>query len=315
MSSTIPQPSPTPPAKSHNIATFAGAVGGSVGLLSLLAISLAFSIYRRKARSKRRDRNARASRQSGEAASFTESFHTEASEDGPPMQGPAPFVPRYFPGTVPAAPPAYTPSSGSSSNPIGEVTTSLFSSVVVTPRANDSDSASYADRPPPTPPPGDDGDYAPPSFQSAITSPVPAILARFSNLTSSQASQAASAAHSFRLPFSLPSRRPSQSSGSGRSAHRTSSHSQRLSRPSSARSSLRRENRNSTQPLLSQLISQDQPDSSSISEHLQVPSRPPSSLSESPPSISPPAEVLQAEREREEEELRTQHSGDNSSPV
>jgi len=316
MSSTAPPSSTTSAtAKSHNIATFAGAVGGSIGLLSLLAFSLAFSIYRRRQKSKRRDQQTRAARRGGDAASLSDSFHTDASEDGPPMQGPAPFVPRYFPGTVPAAPPAYTASS--SSNNISDVTTSLLTPVtsphtsVAWPIPRPSDSSndhSYADRPPPTPPPGDDGYFAPPTFQVAISTPVPAILARFSNLTSSQASQ--SAGHSsFRLPFSLPSRRQSQSSLAARSHHRSSSNTPQLSRSNSTRSSLRRASA-STQPLLSRPISREE--SEPISRHSLVPSRPPSSASETPPSIAPPAEVLEAEREREAEGPRTRYTGDSA---
>ena len=185
----------TPSSKSHNVATFAGAVGGSVGLLSVLALSLAFSIYRRRLKARRRDRAYRHSRD-GEAPSVS-SFHTEASEDGPPMQGPAPFVPRYFPGTIiNTAPPPYSPPAP----PSNDVTSHLLSPDAPVPSVpwssrrsggtnGESDSASYAERPPPTPPLNplagaaevEDNYFAPPpSFQIAIASPIPAILAGLS---------------------------------------------------------------------------------------------------------------------------------------
>ncbi|KAI0084360.1 hypothetical protein BDY19DRAFT_997838 [Irpex rosettiformis] len=188
----------SPSSKSHNVATFAGAVGGSVGLLSVLALSLAFSIYRRRVKARRRDLAYRQSR-GGEAPSVN-SFHTEASEDGPPMQGPAPFVPRYFPGTViNTAPPAYSPPAP----PSNDVTSALLGPGAPEPSipwssrrsagaTGDSDSASYADRPPPTPPLNplagaaevEDMYFAPPpSFQVAIASPIPAILAGLSGIT------------------------------------------------------------------------------------------------------------------------------------
>ncbi|KAJ8474737.1 hypothetical protein ONZ51_g7014 [Trametes cubensis] len=173
----------------NNIATFAGAVGGSVGLLAVLALSLAISIYRRRMRAARRDRQLRTQNRS-HSDFDSESFHTDASEDSPPMQGPAPFVPRYFPGTVvPAPPPPYSPPS--------EQTTALLaaaspvsSPLWAPPRlpAHGED-ISYADQPPPTPPPlpedGLDDYFAPPSFQVAISSPIPAILAGYSPVPTS----------------------------------------------------------------------------------------------------------------------------------
>lgn len=189
-----------PPSKSHNVATFAGAVGGSVGLLAVLALSLAFSIYRRRLRARRRDR---AYRETGRGHDQSvNSFHTDASEDGPPMQGPAPFVPRYFPGTIiTAAPPPYSPpaspSNEQTSGLLGApVPSMLWSSRRQGGSSGDSDSSSYADRPPPTPPvlpvpDMEDGYFAaPPSFQIAIATPVPAILAGLSGTTSTSPSPA-----------------------------------------------------------------------------------------------------------------------------
>ena len=102
------------------------------------------------------------------------------------MQGPAPFVPRYFPGTVvPAPPPPYSPST--------DATTALLSpsSPVWGPLQDPlpGGDRSYADRPPPTPPPlpedGVDDFFAPPSFAIAISSPIPAILAGYSPVPTS----------------------------------------------------------------------------------------------------------------------------------
>lgn len=94
MAPDIPTPSEaTSTTKRHNIATFAGAIGGSVGVLAVVSLALAFSIIRRRRGYERRERG---------------SLHTEASEDSPRMIGPAPFVPRFFPGTqLPADPPPY----------------------------------------------------------------------------------------------------------------------------------------------------------------------------------------------------------------
>ncbi|KAI0776692.1 hypothetical protein BD413DRAFT_602221 [Trametes elegans] len=160
-----------PPSKSNNIATFAGAVGGSVGLLGVLALSLAISIYRRRVRAARRDRHFRETQSRSNPDFDGESFHTEASEDRPVMQGPAPFVPRYFPGTVvPAPPPPYSPPS--------EQTAALLSAQSPIPsplwaprgyRAWERMLRSH----------GLDDYFAPPSFSVAISSPIPAILAGY----------------------------------------------------------------------------------------------------------------------------------------
>ncbi|RPD60915.1 hypothetical protein L227DRAFT_86978 [Lentinus tigrinus ALCF2SS1-6] len=170
----------TSQSKTRNIATFAGAVGGSVGLLAVLALSLAISIYRRRLRAERRDRRYRRSQNRSDPEFDSESFHTDGSEDSPPMQGPAPFVPRYFPGTVvPAPPPPYSPP---------DATIALLSSTSPVPWAPRTpapgEDTSYADQPHPTPPPlpedGMDDYFAPPSFPAAISSPIPAILAGYS---------------------------------------------------------------------------------------------------------------------------------------
>src|SRR5688572_8353693 len=85
-------------ARKHNIATFAGAVGGSVGVLGLFSLCLAISIIRRRHLAAKRERRER----------DHESLHTNGSDDSPNMSGPAPFVPRFFPDTViPSEPPTY----------------------------------------------------------------------------------------------------------------------------------------------------------------------------------------------------------------
>ena len=164
--------------KAHNIATFAGAVGGSVGLLAVLALSLAISIYRRRLRSRRRDRR---HRRRSNPDFDSESFHTDGSDDGPPMQGPVPFVPRYFPGTVvPAPPPPYSPPADATTALLSSMSPSWSASGLPGPDVD----TSYADRPPPSPPPlpedSADDYFAPPSFPAAISSPIPAILAGYS---------------------------------------------------------------------------------------------------------------------------------------
>ncbi|KAI0050755.1 hypothetical protein FA95DRAFT_1581004 [Auriscalpium vulgare] len=155
--------------KNHNVATFAGAVGGTVGVLGTIAFCVALSIIRRRRRSAKRLRH----EHRDTVANDADSFHTDASEDGPPMQGPAPFIPRFFPGTVPVAPPPYIPSRGSpTASPPLETTPLAY------------DEALTAPFPPPAllpmallaAQPEQQGD-APPSFGVAIASPEPPLLA------------------------------------------------------------------------------------------------------------------------------------------
>ncbi|KAH9856237.1 hypothetical protein C2E23DRAFT_722881, partial [Lenzites betulinus] len=193
--STEPNTSaPAPRPKSNNVATFAGAVGGSVGLLAVLALSLAISIYRRRVRAARRDRHLR---QAQNVDFDGESFHTDASEDSPPMQGPAPFIPRYFPGTVvPAPPPPYSPPSEQTAALLAGVSP-ISSPMWAPPRLpGPGEDTSYADRPPLTPPPlADDGfeDYfAAPSFPQSISSPIPAMLAGYAPVSTTSAPVSAS---------------------------------------------------------------------------------------------------------------------------
>ncbi|KAJ7255114.1 hypothetical protein B0H12DRAFT_1114224 [Mycena haematopus] len=124
-------------------ASFAGAVAGSLGVLGILCFGTAFSIYRRRLLAARRERLER-----GTAAPPA------------PMIGPAPFIPRYFPGTViPSNPPPYAPSDASSSSSHGSqlaVSEPLL--------ATYADVDSHLD------------DIAPPSFGVALTAPAVILL-------------------------------------------------------------------------------------------------------------------------------------------
>jgi hypothetical protein len=76
-------------------------------VLATISACLAFSIYWRRRRSARRQMQDR------ERQVESQSSHSDVSGNSPSMRGPALFVPRYFPGTVPAAPPPYvTPAEG-----------------------------------------------------------------------------------------------------------------------------------------------------------------------------------------------------------
>ncbi|KAF9468346.1 hypothetical protein BDZ94DRAFT_782002 [Collybia nuda] len=90
--------------KKRNVATFAGAIGGSVGVLAVISLCLALSIIKRRRNYNQRERRAR----------DRSSLHTNASDDSPPMIGPAPFIPRFFPGTTVTStysdPPSYVES-------------------------------------------------------------------------------------------------------------------------------------------------------------------------------------------------------------
>ncbi|KAJ6457622.1 hypothetical protein C8R45DRAFT_1110393 [Mycena sanguinolenta] len=117
-------------------ASFAGAVSGSLGVLGILCFGTAFSIYRRRRIAARRERLERG--------------------NAPVMSGPAPFVPRYFPGTViPSNPPPYAPSDASSAASHG---TQLDEPLL------------------PAHPYADTDDLAPPSFGAAITTPAVTLL-------------------------------------------------------------------------------------------------------------------------------------------
>ncbi|PPQ91619.1 hypothetical protein CVT25_012800 [Psilocybe cyanescens] len=147
--------------KKHNIATFAGAVGGSVGILAIFSLGLAISIIRRRRLAAARDRL------------DSESLHTNGSDDSPHMSGPAPFVPRFFPDTViPSDPPTYTAALATNAN-----NSTLLSSLTSSPYATTTRSTrSYADIPPSTPPPPLEEAVLippPPPFPVAVSSPAP----------------------------------------------------------------------------------------------------------------------------------------------
>ncbi|KAJ4490479.1 hypothetical protein J3R30DRAFT_90610 [Lentinula aciculospora] len=134
----------------RNIGTFAGAVGGSVGVLGTLALCLFLSIWTRRRRSAKRERLEQArERELG------------SSRNIPPTIGPAPFIPRYFPRVGPAAPPPYVgPSHNvedtsffhtSPPSPITETSLPPLYRADVNPVV--ADPLSYADIPPSAPPP------------------------------------------------------------------------------------------------------------------------------------------------------------------
>lgn len=186
--------------RKHNIATFAGAVGGSAGFLSLLALGLCISIRHRRRRAVHRERR----HQGTFAENFTshdhgadearlvddddetedESHVRRSIQDGgvvavaslvmhPPMMaqveaGPAPFIPRYFPGSVPTSPPPYgvdesattvaDPAALQIIPPQSRFNLGALGVTIPQPvpmldlQRTVSGSSSYAERPPPTPP-------------------------------------------------------------------------------------------------------------------------------------------------------------------
>jgi hypothetical protein len=169
--STQSSPSPTTQSNSkHNVATFAGAVGGGVGVLALFSFGLALSIIIRRRKSIRRDRQDH------------ESLHTNASDDSPAMSGPAPFVPRYFPDTIiPSEPPTYNAALATSHGNSTLLARLTPAALMATPTEEDEDEEdrSYADVPPAMPPPPVEDLAAmlrrppPPPFVVAATSPPP----------------------------------------------------------------------------------------------------------------------------------------------
>ncbi|KAG6830936.1 hypothetical protein H0H92_013864 [Tricholoma furcatifolium] len=126
----------SPNIRKHNIATFAGAIGGSVGVLSLIALGLAVSIIKRRRRYERQERAA------------------SQSDVSPQMIGPLPFVPRFFPGTY-VDPPSYAESLRASAPDVFlnefPTTTAPSTTVAAQPTPASSQDASYANLPPFTP--------------------------------------------------------------------------------------------------------------------------------------------------------------------
>ena len=283
-----------------------------MGLLAVLALSLALSLYRRRRAALRRDRRYRAARTRSSNASIGESFHTDASEDGPPMAGPAPFVPRYFPGTVPTAPPPYIPShspgptdallapSPTIHSPLASVSWNTYRPG----SASDAGDTSYADRPPPTPPPLDDGIYAPPpTFGEALASPIPAILARLSGMPIP--SQSTSPSPVSPPPLQAPpSRRPSRSSMVASSSNEVPSNQDTTASPAHTRglssqgsnSSLRGGPSSSTSAAAQSLLTQTPLQIDSLLSEGVV-DRPSTSHSQRPPSIPPLIEAPPAEQD------------------
>jgi len=139
--------------KKHDVATFAGAIGGSVGVLSLFSLGLAISIIRRRMLAARRDR-----------------LDNEANAANNPtsMSGPMPFVPRYFPDTIiPQDPPTYNDALSSTNHNNTPLLASLSSSGYT------SRQRSYADIPPSSPPPPLEELPPPPPFPLALSVDLP----------------------------------------------------------------------------------------------------------------------------------------------
>ncbi|KAI5120245.1 hypothetical protein M0805_007549 [Coniferiporia weirii] len=169
----------------HNVATFAGAVGGSVGLLSVLAFGLCISIRYRRRRARQRERRDHGAFAETFTARDHGAFGPDDDEEGsvfrrrsgvgaqPIMSqaGPALFVPRYFPGSTPASPPPYVAESppvpvhdpsllitsiNRAGLPVAIPSAPPAGITLPTPTLNlqrtSTGNYSYADRPPPTPP-------------------------------------------------------------------------------------------------------------------------------------------------------------------
>jgi hypothetical protein len=153
-------------AKKHSIATFAGAIGGSVGVLAVISLGLAISIIRRRRIYNRRER----------LSQDRSSLHTNASDDSPPMIGPRNFVPKYFPGTqIPSDPPPYIESMSMSSSTTNAASSPMMSSSITVPASYPAHLArirdtSYVNVPPASPPLGG---LSPLSLKSAISTPLP----------------------------------------------------------------------------------------------------------------------------------------------
>ncbi|KAF8809964.1 hypothetical protein BYT27DRAFT_7187290 [Phlegmacium glaucopus] len=141
--------------KHNNIGTFGGAVGGSVGVLSLFSLGIAISIIRRRMLAARRDRL---------------DNEAQATGDAPLMSGPVPFVPRYFPDTIiPPDPPTYDDALSSTNHNNTPALASLSSSEYP------SRQRSYADIPPASPPPILEDIPPPPPFPLALSVLLPAL--------------------------------------------------------------------------------------------------------------------------------------------
>ncbi|KAH6907275.1 hypothetical protein BKA70DRAFT_1490736 [Coprinopsis sp. MPI-PUGE-AT-0042] len=181
---SAPPSSSAQPNKQRNITTFAGAVGGSVGVLALLSLGLAISIIRRRRLAAKRERLERED---------PEHLLRQQQQRGMAQTGSndVVFIPRYFPGTeIPPSssplppgdlPPPYSPpvapptaanhhnvsTRGTGRNTLSNVQNPAFTYALPPfhppmrspylhhppPRPSDSPELSYADIPPDSPPP------------------------------------------------------------------------------------------------------------------------------------------------------------------
>jgi len=143
--------------KKNNIATFAGALGGSVGVLALFSLGIAISIIRRRILAARRDRLDNEANGTGDTVS---------------MSGPMPFIPRFFPDTIVSHdPPTYNDALSSTNHNNRPLLASLASSVLGS-TVYASRQRSYADIPPNSPPPPLEELLPPPPFPLAFPAPV-----------------------------------------------------------------------------------------------------------------------------------------------
>ncbi|KZV70567.1 hypothetical protein PENSPDRAFT_685413 [Peniophora sp. CONT] len=158
-----------PSSPKSNLATFVGAIGGSVGTIAVIALCVAGNLIRRRRRAAKRDRRERERTYwNSDSASF-HTFDDEASiGSGPSMRAVAPplasgtFIPRYFPGIAP--PPTYRLAPG--------VDTS-YAEVLPDDEEDEDDGQALATVPEPV----DDAEEIPPPFAVAIASPEPPLLA------------------------------------------------------------------------------------------------------------------------------------------
>ncbi|KAF8630092.1 hypothetical protein AX17_005490 [Amanita inopinata Kibby_2008] len=127
-----------------DVVRIAAAIGVSIGVITLIAIVFAVAVIRRHLRHQERQRrHGHLRRQS------------TSPMQPPPVSGPEPFVPRYFPGTVlPSEPPSYDTVStftGRNSGVLNALRDDGFADRLED--LGEEQDLSYAEVPPPSPPP------------------------------------------------------------------------------------------------------------------------------------------------------------------